>query len=195
MYTVIGSPKSRTLRVLWFLEEAGLDFEHRPLSPRSDEVNAINPSGKVPVLLDGDHVITDSAAILTYLADKHGVLTFPAGTPERAMQDGHTYFLLDEFDGCLWTAARHSFILPKELRMPAIKDSLKWEFERSQAQFVERLGDGPFLMGETMTIADILAAHLGRWAMNASFPISEPKFQDYIDRMLARAAFKRAVGA
>jgi glutathione S-transferase len=195
MYTVIGSPKSRTLRVLWFLEEAGLDFEHRPLSPRSDEVNAISPSGKVPVLLDGDHVITDSAAILTYLADKHGVLTFPAGTPERAMQDGHTFFLLDEFDGCLWTAARHSFILPKELRMPAIKDSLKWEFERSQTQFVERLGDGPFLMGETMTIADILAAHLGRWAGNAKFPISEPKFRDYIDRMLARPAFKRAVGA
>jgi len=70
---------------------------------------------------------------------------------------------------------------------------LKWEFARSQKRFVARLGDGPFLMGDTMTIADILAAHCGRWAANAKFDISEPKFADYVARLVARPAFRRAL--
>ncbi len=192
MYTVIGSLKSRTLRVLWMLEELGVDYEHQPASPRSPEVRALNPLGKVPVLLDDDNAFTDSTAIMTYLADKHSQLTFPAGSPERARQDGHTGFLLDEFDACLWAAARHSFVLPEEKRVPEIKDSLKWEFERSQTHLADRLGRNEFLMGDVMTIPDIIAGHCGGWAKSANFPISEPIFSDYVDRLRTRPAFLRA---
>ncbi len=193
MYTVIGSPKSRTLRVLWLLEEMGLEYAHEPAAPRSGLVLEHYAVGKIPVLLEDDVALTDSSAIMTYLADKHAAFTYPAGTQERAIQDGHTHFLLDEFDACLWTAARHSFILPEALRVPEIKKSLIWEFERSQKRFVDRLGGGPFLMGQKMTIADIIAAHCGGWAITAKFPITEPVFRDYIDRMRARSAFGRAV--
>ncbi|MFT7311817.1 MAG: glutathione S-transferase, partial [Paracoccaceae bacterium] len=116
MYTVIGDIKSRAMRVIWMLEELGEPFEHRAAPPRSDDVLAVNPAGKVPVLIEDNVPILDSTAILTYLADKHGKLTFPAGTLERARQDGLTQFLLDELDSSLWMAARHSFILPEELR-------------------------------------------------------------------------------
>ena len=193
MYTVIGSVKTRTLRVLWLLEELGVEYAFQPALPRSPEVLALSPLGKVPVLLDGDHVFTDSTAIMTYLADKHGQLTYAAGTPGRAVQDGHTNFLLDEFDACLWSAARHSFVLPKERRMPDIKDTLKWEFERSLKHLATRLGDRAFLMGETMTIPDIIAAHCGNWAKSAKFPISDPAVCDYMDRLRARPAYARAV--
>jgi len=193
MLKLYGSHKSRTLRVLWALEEMGLEYEHQPASPRSDEILELNPLGKIPVLKDGDAVLTDSTAILTYLADKHGQLTYPAGTLDRARQDTHTFFLLDEFDACLWAAARHSFTLPEDHRVPAIKESLKWEFERSQKRFVDRLGSSPFLMGDAMTIPDIIAAHCGGWAITAKFPVTEPLFRDYIDRLRARPAFKRAV--
>lgn len=192
MLTVIGSTKSRTLRVLWMLEELGLEYQHFPEQPRSDNVQFHNPLGKIPVLLDGEAVLTDSTAILTYLADKHGKLTFPAGTLRRAKQDSHTFFLLDELDACLWTAARHTFVLPEDKRVPVIKDSLKWEFERSQKHLATRLGDGPWLMGEDFTIPDIIAAHCGGWAINAKFPVSVPAFRDYVDRARARPAFKRA---
>ncbi len=128
MYTVIGGIRSRALRVLWMLEELGEPYTHIAAAPRSDEVTALNPSGKIPVLLDGDATLTDSTAILTYLADKHGQLTYPAGTIDRARQDGITHFVLDEMDAILWTASRHSFVLPEDLRVPQIKDSLKWEF-------------------------------------------------------------------
>lgn len=193
MLKLYGSHKSRTLRVLWALEEIGLDYEHQPAPPRSDEVLALNPSGKIPVLTDGDLILTDSTAILSYLADKHGLLTYPAGTPERARQDSHMFFLLDEFDACLWTATRHSFVLPPDRRVAGIRDTLKWEFERSQKRFAERLGSNPFVMGEKLTIPDIIAAHCGGWAITAKFPVTEPLFRDYLDRLRARPAFKRAI--
>lgn len=193
MYTVIGTVRSRTARVLWMLEELGLPYAHVAAPPRSDGVLEFNPAGKVPVLLVDGVPILDSTAILHYLADHHQALTFPAGTLERARQDSLTQFLLDEFDSALWVAARHSFIPPEALRMPAIKSSLHWEFERSQKVLVDRMGEGPFLMGEVMTVPDIILGHCGSWAAAARFPISEPALSAYVGRMQARPAWGRAM--
>ena len=192
MYTVIGSISSRSLRVLWMLEELGLAYEHVAAPPRSADVVAVNPAGKVPVLVADGTPITDSTAILSFLADRHGQMTFAAGTLERARQDSVTQFLLDEFDAALWMAARHSFILPKELRQSAIKDSLKWEFSRSQKTLVRRMAGGPYLLGETMTVPDIILTHCGIWADVAGFPITEQRLAVYLDRMQSRPALERA---
>jgi len=195
-YTVIGTIKSRALRVLWTLEELGLDYDHIDAAPRSGAVTSVSPAGKVPVLVVDGVPITDSVAIMTFLADRHAALTFAPGTLDRARQDSLTNLILDEFDAILWMAAKHSFILPEELRLPAIKESLQWEFSRAQASLVARMAeDGPFLMGETMTIADILLAHCGGWAITAKFPITEPRLREHIAMMRDRPAFHRAMGA
>ena len=131
MYDVIGSRASRAFRVLWLFEEMGLDYNHLPVAPRSAEALAVNPSGKIPALREGDQVLTDSSAIMTYIADKHQQMTHPAGTSARARQDALTHQILDEVDAVLWTAARHSFVLPEEHRVPAVKESLKWEYARN----------------------------------------------------------------
>ncbi len=190
-YTVIGDTKSRAARVLWMLEELGLPYEHIGAKPRTEEVTRLNPSGKVPVLLVDGQPITDSTAILTFLADSTSSMTEPAGSLTRARQDALTQAVLDEFDAVLWTAARHSFILPPEQRVPAVKDSLRWEFSRNQKVLAQRLGEGPFLMGDTMTVPDIILAHCGYWARSAKFDLTEPALVDYTDRMLARPAFAR----
>lgn len=191
MYNVIGSSTSRAFRVLWMLEELGLEYEHDPAQPQSADVVAVNPAGKVPVLISDGVPITDSTAIVQFLADRHGQFTHSAGTLERARQDSLTQFLLDEFDSALWMAARHSFILPEELRYSAIKDSLKWEFSRSQKTLVTRMAEGPFLMGDKMTVPDILLTHCGQWAKAAKFPITEPKLSEYFTHMNARPAFQK----
>jgi glutathione S-transferase len=191
-YTVYGTVKSRAARVVWLLEELGVPFDHVAAPPRSDDVVALNPSGKVPVLVADGVPISDSTAILTFLADRHGAFTYPAGTIDRARQDSLTQFLLDEFDAALWMAARHSFILPEPLRHAAIKDSLKWEFERSQKTLVARMG-APFLMGEQMTVPDIILGHCLVWAMTAKFPIVEPRLVDFLAAMRARPAFLSAM--
>ncbi|MCB2117042.1 MAG: glutathione S-transferase family protein [Rhodobacteraceae bacterium] len=193
MYTVIGTVKSRAARVLWMLEELGQPYEHIAAPPRSEGVTAFNPAGKVPVLVDDGTPITDSTAIIQYLADKHGTLTHQAGTLERARQDSLTQFLLDEFDANLWMAARHSFVLPEELRHAAIKNTLRWEFERSQKTLVHRMGEGPFLMGEVMTVPDIILTHCGTWALGAKFPIVEHRLTEYLAAMRERPAYKRAM--
>lgn len=193
MYTVIGTVRSRAARVLWMLEEIEVPFEHIAAPPRSEGVTAFNPAGKVPVLIEDGTPITDSTAIIQYLADKHGKLTHRAGTLDRARQDSLTQFLLDEFDAALWMAARHSFVLPEELRHAAIKNTLRWEFERSQKTLVHRMGEGPFLMGEVMTVPDIILTHCGNWALGAKFPIVEHKLTDYLDRMRKRPAYIRAM--
>ncbi len=190
MYKVYGSVASRAFRVLWMLEELGEPYEFIKAGPRSETVVALNPSGKVPVLTEGEHVLTDSTAILTYLADKHGKLTYPSGTIERAHQDALTHTVLDEFDAVLWTAARHGFVLPEEHRVPEIKPSLKWEFARSLDRLADRI-KGPFLQGEQMTIADIIAVHCLNWAIGAKFPVENKALSDYASALRARDAFKR----
>ena len=197
MYEVIGSARTRAFRVLWMLEELGLEYTHLDAAPHSQDLRKYNPTGKAPVLLVDGAPVIDSTAIMTFLADKHGAkdagMTYPAGTLERARQDALTHFVLDEMDAVLWTAARHSFVLPEDKRVPAVKDSLKWEFERSQAVLLERMGDGPFLMGERMTLPDIIAAHCVPWAMLSKFPLLD-EFKAYGKRLSQRPAYKRAAG-
>ena len=125
MYRVIGTAKSRAFRVMWMLKELGQPYEVEPAMPQSDDIRRYNPLGKVPALVDGDAVLTDSVAIMTYLADKHGAMTAPAGTSARARQDAMTLWLVDEMDALLWTAAKHSFVLPEKLRVPEVKATVK----------------------------------------------------------------------
>ena len=191
MYTVVGSRTNRTFRVLWVLEELGVEYDHKPYSVRSPEALEHSPTGKLPALIAEGEVITDSAAIITFLADRHGGLTFPAGSVQRAKQDALLHRVNDEIDAVLWTAARHSFILPEEERVPAVKESLKLEFARSLDRLMEQI-DGPYLMGDTMTIPDIILAHCGGWAYNAKFPLENETFKAYTKRLRERDAFKRA---
>lgn len=190
MYKVIGSRSTRAIRVLWILEELQQPYVHVPAKPRSAEALAANPSGKVPALLVDDEPLTDSVAIMTYLADRHGALTHPAGTLGRARQDALTLMILDEVENLLWMAARHSFILPEEQRVAEVKPSLKWEFEQAMPRLNAAL-QGPFLMGEAMTLPDILLCHCLGWADRAGFPDPGPTLAAYRTRLEGREAFRK----
>lgn len=193
MYTVIGKPQTRAFRVIWALEELGQDYTLNPAAPHSPDVLEVNPVGKVPILVEDGKAITDSSAILTYLADKHGGLTAPAGTMARAQQDSFTHQFLDELDAVLWAAARHSFALPEDRRVPEVKESLKWEFERNFKRIESQL-TGPFIVGDQFTIADIVLVHCMTWAYAAKFPIESEKLLDYSKAMRSREGFQRAMG-
>lgn len=189
MYQVVGNTNTRTFRVLWAMHEMGLEFKHIAAPAQSPDALAVNPSGKVPALIVDGTPIIDSAAILTYLADKHEQLTYPAGTLERAHQDSLTHFILDELDAALWTAARNTFVLPAEKRVPEIKDTLRWEFTRSIKLLEGRMSDGPNLMGEKFTIPDIILTQIGGWARVAKFAIPDGKLKDYFRRQIKRPAY------
>jgi len=86
-------------------------------------------------------------------------------------------------------AARHSFILPEEMRIPNINTSLEWEFNQNCKNLANKM-NGPFLMGDKITIPDILLTTLLRWAKNIGFNHGEKKLDNYLKVMKNRDAFK-----
>jgi glutathione S-transferase len=189
MYKVIGTVRSRAFRPMWVLEELGQPYEIVPVGPATPEAREYNPLGKIPALVDGEDVLTDSVAIMTYLADKHGALTAPAGTPERARQDAVTFWLIDEMDAILWMATKHSRVLPEAARVPEIVPALQAEFARNLDTF-ETMIAGEFVMGDAFTLPDMLAVHCLGWAIGAGFPVENDAVNAYAKRLRARAAFK-----
>lgn len=192
MYKLVGSPKTRAFRVLWMFEELGVEYDIVPAGTRSEEILSVNPSGKVPALVVGDEVIIDSVAIIQFLADKHDKLTFKAGTIKRAKQDSFLHFANDELDGTCWTAAKHAFAIPEELRVPDVRRACEWDWNRSMGVFETRLGNNEFVMGGHFTVPDMVICHVAGWAKISGFDWPEGKVTDYFKRVRARPAFKKA---
>ena len=191
MYKLIGSVKSRAFRVLWLLEELGVPYKHLNIGPHSEEVLRYNPSGKVPVLLDGDAVISDSTAIMTYLADKHCGLTAKAGTLERAKQDAMLHQILDEIDAVLWVACRRSLGLSNMKDAEVIRKAFEREYKVNIVSIMNKI-KGPYLMGERITIPDLVLTHCGGWAFVAKFPTDNADFKEYLKSMRGRPTYKKA---
>ena len=190
---LIGDIRSRAFRVKWMLEEIGEPYEHVRAGPHSPDALAWNISGKIPSLVEDGEAVFDSTAIIQYLADSRGRFTHEPGTLERARQDGWTNLLLDEFDACLWAAARHSFVLPEEKRVPGLKPTLRWEFERSSKLLAARMGDGPYLTGAGFTVPDIILGHCALWAEVAKFEFREQKIAAFLEQVRGRPAYQRTL--
>ncbi len=195
MYKVIGSPKSRAFRVIWMLKELGVEYTIDPVAPRDASLVAINPSRKVPVLdVDGEYII-DSVAICQYLADKHGRFTFPAGTIARARQDSFTQFATDDVESSLWTAAKHTFVYPKELRVEDAKKASQFDFDRAMTALSQRLGENDYVTGDDFMVPDLLLGHCLGWGKSMGWTIPEGNLTDYFDRVRARDAYKASTAA
>lgn len=193
MYTVVGSPKNRSLRVMWMLEELGEPYEIELAAAQSDRLKSLNPTGKAPVLLVDGQPVPDSVAIVTFLGDRHRKLTHPAGSLERARQDAATQFLVDEVEGACWTAAKNRFIHPEEKRA-AVEPTCKFEFDLSMERLAAMLGDRTWLTGEIFTFTDILAAHTLSWAERMfKWDLPAGPVADYARRCTARPAFAAAL--
>ena len=90
MMKLYGAPPTRALRVIWLLNELGLEYEMVPVDVlqgenRQQDFLTLNPAGKLPVLVDGSLVVTESVAIQLYLADKNPQAGFiPEAVEDRA---------------------------------------------------------------------------------------------------------------
>jgi glutathione S-transferase len=193
MYVVYGSVRTRALRVLWALEELSLGYEFVHAGPRSEAARALSPSGKVPIMTVEGATLTDSVAIVQFLADRHGGITHPAGTLRRALQDGLTQFACDELDGPLWLAARHAFVLPEAERLEGVRASAEAEFDRALVELDRRLGDATYLAGADFTVADLIVAHCLGWAEVVKFPQPTGRLAAYAKRVRGRPALGRAM--
>jgi glutathione S-transferase len=199
MFTLYAFPQTRATRAVWTLEEADLPYELVLVNlmkgeQRRAEYLALNPSGKVPTLVDGDFVLCESGAICTYLAERSPTarLAPPAGSRARACYDRWCFFVIGELEQPLWTIAKHTFALPEKLRVPAVIDTARQEFARATSALAQGLGDREYAVGDAFTAADIMLAHTLNWARGSQLPLGDERLEAYADRQLSRPALARA---
>lgn len=199
MITLYGMAQTRSMRAVWALEEIGAEYRFVPVDlargeGRTPEFLALNPAGKVPVMVDGELVLTESAAICTYLGDRFpesGLVPSP-GSTARAYYNQCCFFVLAELEQPLWTIAKHKFALPPEKRVPQIKETAVWEFQRAASVLAKKLEGRQFLVGDTFSAADILAAHTLAWARGARVRHGIEFLDDYMQQQLSRPACRAA---
>ena len=195
-----GVPSSRTRRALWALEEAGAEFEFERVdiakgAGRDPDYLSLNPSGKVPTLVDGDLVLSESGAICNYIAAAFpdAMLAPPAGTAERAKCDQWMFFAVSELEQPLWTMGKHRFVLPPGKRVPDIVETADYEWTIAADVLALGLAENDYIVWDRFTIADIMLAHTLFWARGFDVPLGHDPLERYMDRMLARPAFKRTM--
>ena len=196
MLTLFGLPKTRSDRALWALEEKGVPYKFQYVhlgkgEGRTPEFLALNPAGKIPLLVDGNVVVAESIAICNYIADRcAGNSIAPAfGSDERAHYDQWCSFAISELEQPLWTMAKHRFALPEEKRVPAVMDTARWEFTVATRILAQGLEGREFILGKNFSAADILIGQTLAWARAFDFATEQPTVDAYADRLFARSAF------
>lgn len=189
--TLYHHPFSRAATCVWMLEELGKDYELRYVdlmagAQKSSDFLVLNPMGKLPVLVDGGAVVTETAAIGLYLADRYasGTLAPALDDPSRA-----TYF-------------RWALFAPSVIEPGAMARAAKWEFKPGQAGWGDfelmlramqsAVSHGDFLLGSKFTMADVIFGGTLRYMLR--FKMVEPieAFTKYAARLEARPALQRA---
>ncbi|WP_437672313.1 glutathione S-transferase family protein [Sorangium sp. So ce131] len=185
-------PPTRSIRVRWTLQELGVDFESVRVNlmageHRRPEFLKINPAGKVPVLVDGDLVLTESIAIVLYLAEKYpGKGLLPTDLEERAQVHQWLLFTTTELEQPLWRIARHTSLYPEEQRLPGDVALASQEF-RDMAEVLERhMQQRQFVVGDRVTVADFVAAYTLDWANEVHLLDRSPNLVAYMNRMYSR---------
>jgi len=180
-------PYSRAANVIWMLEEVEVPYELQYVDlatgqQKAQPVRALNGMGKIPILVDGDTVVAETAAIGVYLADRYAL--------------GRLAPALD--DPARGPYLRWCFYAPSVIEPGCAAHAAKWEFRPGQVgwgsyeSMVETLGQaletGPWLLGERFSMADVVVGATLRWMLRFQMIDALPAFTAYATRLGARPA-------
>ena len=200
MIKLYGYPRSRSTRVVWMLEELSVEYEFIKIellegAGQAADYLKIHADGKVPAIDDDGFVLTESAAILTYLGDKYPAsnLVPEPRTQLRAKYDEWCFFVLTELEQPLWTIGKHTFVFPESKRVPAILDIAHWEFLKACKALEKNLAGKEFALGDKFSAIDILLSHTLRWADAFGVSSGSEELDAYRDRISARPSFDKVM--
>ncbi|HKO51218.1 MAG TPA: glutathione S-transferase family protein [Polyangiaceae bacterium] len=184
-------PHSRAANVVWMLEELGIEHELRFVdmpagAHKAAELLALNPMGKLPILTDGDQVVTEVAAIGLYLADRYA----PGRLAPR---------LDDPLRG---TYLRWSLFAPSVIEPGATAKLNNWEAKPSQvgwgsyetmvSAIESAVRDREYLLGDSFSMADVIFGGTVRYMLLFKMIEPRPLITAYCERLAARPALQRA---
>jgi glutathione S-transferase len=192
MLTLVHSPRSRSTRFIFLLEELGVPCEIQTVDiRRGDGSGAVDPAnahphGKVPALIHDDTLVFESPAIALYLTD-----AFPAARlgPRVGEAARGAYLSLLTYYGSVLEPA----FMSKFLNTPVPRGTAGWVPVEETIAYLERLlAMGPYLLGQAFWAVDILYGTTFAMFKNSPLMPSSPIIADYGDRVSARPAFARA---
>ena len=174
------------------LEEVGAPYELEFVDlckgeQKAETHKSLNAMGKVPVLIDGDAVISESAAIGIYLADRYalGRLSPALDAPNRGAY------------------LRWCVYAPSVIEPCCMAKASGWEYSAASAGFgsyeellvtlEDGIGDGPWILGDEFSMADIIVGGTVEWMMLFGMMEKRPAFEAWVERLNARPAIAKAV--
>lgn len=184
-------PFTRAAGVVYQLEEVGCEYtldyvEIMKGEHKQPPIKSLNAMGKLPTLIDGETVVTEAAAIGLYLADRYslGDLAPAPDDPARG------------------TYLRWILYAPSVIEPGCMAKSSNWEFNPRSAGFgtydemldtiSAAIGDGPWLLGDRFTMADVVFGGTVRWMTMFGMLDKRDEYMAYVERMNARPASERA---
>ena len=188
---IYWSPRTRSFASLWALEETGMPYEAvltdiSTGAQKTPDYLAINPMGKVPALKDGDATIAESAAIIFYIAER-----FPAAglAPDIGDVRRGKYLHWMFFAANIEAAITQLFT---KIELPS--STAGWGSADQVFEVLDKAVEkGPWLLGEQFSAADIVIGSGLNFAIRAFKMVpTRPSFDRYLDRCVAREAFKAA---
>jgi len=202
---IIGGATSRAMRAHWAAIELDLDYSYELIGSRTGatftpEFLALNPKHKIPILLHQNRVLTESAAIMSYLARltleedqpsaAHHLL--PQDLAGWAQYDEWQSFILMELDAqCLYIMRKHGDLASVYGEAPGAITTARKGFEE-QIEIVEsQLADNTYLIGEHFTGVDILLTTCLEWALSYGFDLSAGP-REYLSRVRKRETYQKA---
>lgn len=198
MLKLYGWKRSRASRCMWALEELGLDYEHHPVSQASGETRtpeylALNPAGKIPTLVDGTFVLSETQAINAYLAGKVPGRLLPTDPALQARVHQWSSWAVTEIEPLVMNILRESR-RPKEQQDPSRIEATTADIHRMIDLVLEpALRGRSWLLDESgFTLADLnVAGVLSALPMFGIQLDTHPATAAWFARCYEREAWKR----
>jgi glutathione S-transferase len=183
--TIYGSPRSRTMRVLWMAAELGLDFEHIPLAFDDPELKSpafldLNPAGAIPTIVDDGFALSESLAINLYLARRYGGPPLYPATMEGEAQ---------VWRWSLWAQGELEPWVMKEARLDGIAPQAASLTARALAALHRAIAGRDWLVGVDFSVADLNVAAVLSPSRSEHLDLApHPNIQAWLARCYARPA-------
>jgi glutathione S-transferase len=182
------------------LAEVGAPCEVVPVDltagdQKKPEILRLNPHGAVPILVDGEEIIAESAAIVMHLAEKYPEkkLAPAPGSPARAAYLQWMVYAPARVDPLLETITVHTLILPEGQRDPAAAKAAAERFRACGDLLTAALSRSPYVLGKEFSAADVVIGYCCFWAKFVGLIGDYPVLAQYLDRVSARPAFQKAM--
>lgn len=201
LYTLHYFPGNASFAPHALLQESGAPHvlklvDRKANDHKSSEFLSLNPTGRIPAFEDGNLVMFESAAICLYLCDRHPEMNMAplVGTPERGTFYKWLMFLTNSIQPDILQYYYSERYTTDPAGSEGVKQAAKAHLQNWFNVIEQNMGDGPYLIGNTVTAVDIYLLMLSRWShFLGTPPKTLPRIGQLLNLMLERPAIRKAI--